>query len=387
MSVFLWKEAGFNFLEVGLASAVANIPMLLSPGLITLLADRNVDSRRILAGAFVVSCVVMLLLYAIDVLWIRMVLFLFHGLAFVAMLPLQDGFYFSYAEDRRRQGESVGPYPTVRIWGTIGYIVPSVIVFFMLRDGGSISRTLLCGFFFGLASLTNTFTLPYVTPPVDGVVDEGGAKRRLPTTDAFRRLFSPEARYLCLGLTLCYMASISYGAFISIYLKDTVGMDSAYIGLVINFGVAVEVLFTLWMPWLQKRLRLKGIMIAGICGAILRTSLLATFPGMWTGILTQLVHGIEVLALFIAPVMFLDRLAGDRYRNSIQGVFTMTVGGLSRIVGATMAGWIASHSVTGLMGYAACLSICALLVIVFLFKRIPPKGQPEEARPVIPGEW
>jgi hypothetical protein len=100
--------------------------------------------------------VVMLLLYAVDVMWIRLVLFLFHGLAFVAMLPLQDGFFFSYAEERRRAGETVGAYPTVRLWGTIGFMVPSAIVFFLLRDGGPISRTLLCGFFFGLASLANT---------------------------------------------------------------------------------------------------------------------------------------------------------------------------------------------------------------------------------------
>lgn len=384
MSIFLWKEAGFGFWQIGLATALANVPMLLSPALITLLADRQVDSRRILAVAFLISGSVMLLMHEIPVLWVRLCLFLFHGLAFVAMLPLQDGFFFSYAEARRRAGDPVGPYPTVRVWGTIGYIVPSIILYFLLRNDGPIGRSLLCGFGFGMASLINTFTLPEVRSPVVLPAAEGASgetPRRLPTAEAFRRLFSPEARYLCLGLALAYMASVSYGVFIAVYYGKVVGIPSEFIALVINLGVLIEVFFTIGMPRLQSVLRLKGIMVVGICGMSLRMLLLALYPSVWTAVLTQIVHGMEVLALFIAPVMFLDRLAGDRFRNSIQGVFTMTVGGISRISGAIIAGLIASHSLPGLLGVSAGLGLLALIVIVFLFKRIPPGQESGDSPP------
>lgn len=391
MSIFLWKEAGFGFWQIGLATALANVPMLLSPALITLLADRQVDSRRILAVAFLISGTVMLLMHEIPVLWVRLTLFLFHGLAFVAMLPLQDGFFFSYAESRRRAGEPVGPYPTVRVWGTIGYIVPSIILYFLLRNDGPIGRSLLCGFGFGIASLINTFTLPEVRSPAappaevtDADAAPGGGRRRLPTAEAFRRLFSPQARYLCLGLALAYMASVSYGVFIAVYYGKVVGIPSEFIALVINLGVLIEVFFTIGMPRLQSALRLKGIMVVGICGMSLRMLLLALYPSVWTAVLTQIVHGMEVLALFIAPVMFLDRLAGDRFRNSIQGVFTMTVGGISRISGAILAGLIASHSLPGLLGVSAGLGLLALIVIVFLFKRIPPGEESGEEPPPPP---
>lgn len=389
MSVFLWKEAGFGFMQIGLATALANVPMLLSPALITLLADRHVDSRRILAGAFLVSCIVMLLIHEIPVLWVRLALFLFHGLAFVAMLPLQDGFYFSYAEARRNAGTPVDPYPLVRVWGTIGYIIPSLILFFLLRHDGPIGRTLLCGFCFGVASLINTFTLPAMRRGGTGAIPDAGdgppaaPARRLPTAEAFRRLISPQARFLCLGLSLAYVASISYGVFISVIYGKVVGIPSEYIALVINLGVVVEVFFTLLMPRLQALLRLKGIMIVGLCGMIARMTLLAFFPTVWTAVLTQVVHGMEVLALFIAPVMFLDRLAGDRFRNSIQGVYTMLVGGVSRIVGAVMAGLIATQSLTLLLFVSAGFGLTALAVIVFLFKRIPP-GEEMEPSPVSP---
>ena len=373
MSVFLSQEAGFDHFQIGLAMALANVPMLLSPALITLLADRSVDSRRILAAAFFVSVMVLGLMYVIPNLGVRMVLFLFHGLAFVAMLPLQDGFFFSWAEHQRASGRESVPYPKVRVWGTIGFILPSVILFFLLREDGSTSRILLCAVAFGALAFFNTFLLPEV-PRTGASESEGsgkGEKERLPTREAMRALFSPQARYLCLGLALAYMATIAYYSFIPIYFKEVIGISERHIGLVINIGVTLEIFFTVFMPKLQSVLRLKGIVIVGLVGMALRMGLLALFPSLETALITQVVHGMEVLALFIAPVMFIDRLAGNRFRNSIQGVFTMTVGGVSRVIGAILAGWIASIDLRLLLFYAAGLTLSSALLIALRFRRIP----------------
>ncbi len=376
MSVFLWKEAGFGLLMIGVATALTNVPMLVSPALITLLADRNVDSRRILAVAFLVSIAVLSLMYAIPVLWVRLVLFLFHGLAFVAMIPLQDGFYFSYAESRRVAGAPVKPYPSVRVWGTIGFILPSLIIYFLLQNGASTGRILLCAVGFGLAALVNSFSLPRLTVSVLEPITEGAAgKRKLPTSEALSRLFSPRARFLCLGLAFGYMAAVAYYSFISIYFREVIGIEERFIGLVINIGVAIEIVFTLYMPRLQAVLRLKGIMVVGLICMATRMILLAAFPSIWMAVAVQVVHGMEVLALFVAPVMFLDRLAGDRFRNSIQGVFTMTIGGVSRIVGALLAGLVAAQGLHLLLFYAAGLATIAMVIILFKFRRIPAPGE------------
>ena len=63
MTVFLREQGGFNFLQIGLAMSLMNIPMLCSPALITLLADRNLDSRRILAVAYTCSAMVLSAMY------------------------------------------------------------------------------------------------------------------------------------------------------------------------------------------------------------------------------------------------------------------------------------------------------------------------------------
>ena len=337
MSVFLAREAGFGLRQIGLSMALTNLPMLVMPALITLLADRRIDPRKILGVAFTISAFVLSGIFlSRGNVAATLTLFVFHGLTFVAMIPLQDGFFFSWAEHRRHlDGETV-PYPRVRVWGTVGFILPSILLYFLLRHGHGVSVILPCAAGFCVLSILNSFTLPEVPR-----AEPSPVAARLPTTEAISRLLSPEARFLCLGLALTYMGTVAYYTFLPIYFQDVIGVAPSHIGLIINLGVLIEVIFTVCMPLLQRRLGLKGIMVIGLTGTTLRMVLLAVFPSVWTAILTQIVHGMEVLATVVAPVMFLDRLAGNRFRNSIQGVFTMMVGGGARIAGSLIGGWVA----------------------------------------------
>lgn len=369
MSVFLREEAGFSFFQVGLATALMNIPMICSPALITLLADRNLDPRRILAVAFTCSATVLSLIYFSGSTVLTLALFIFHGLAFVAMIPLQDGYYFSLAEQARKKGRPVLTYPLVRVWGTVGFILPSVILFVPLSRGASAGAILPCAVGFCLLSIANSFTLF----PVERI---SGAAKQLPTVKALRMLFSPGGRWLCVGLFFAFLATTSYYSFIGIYFDEVIGIPKRHIGLIINLGVVLEIGYTLLMPWMQSKIRLKGIMVLGLTTMVVRMVVLALFPTYTAAILTQVFHGIEVLAIFVGPVMFLDRLAGDEFRNSIQGVFTMAVGGTSRVIAGVLAGLIVTHlGLTGGLVFGAALGCVSVFVIAFLFARIPPRNE------------
>ena len=47
----------------------------------------------------------------------------------------------------------------------------------------------------------------------------------------------------------------------------------------------------------------------------------------------QLIHGLTVLVIHVAPPIFLNQRAGDRYRNSMQGLYTMAFAGAGRVIG------------------------------------------------------
>ncbi|MEX2580077.1 MAG: MFS transporter [Verrucomicrobiales bacterium] len=372
MTVFLREQEGFSFFQIGLAVSLMNVPMLCSPVLITLLADRNIDARRILAGAFACSATVLSLIYFSSHIGLTLLLFVFHGLAFVALLPLQDGYYFSLAEEFRKGGRAVLEYPLVRVWGTVGFIVPTLILFVPLSRGASVGSILPCAVGFCLLSLGNSFTLSPIRRITTG-------RRGLPTGAALRAICAPNARWLAIGLFFGFLAATSYYAFIGNFLDEVVGVEKRHIGLIINLGVLLEIGFMILMPWMQKRIQLKGVMVVGLFCMVARMLLLAFFPNVLTAVLAQVCHGLEVLALFIGPVMFLDRLAGDEFRNSIQGVFTMLVGGVARVLGGVAAGTVVTwFGLTGGLIYGASMAALAFLVIAFLFSRIPPPRETDE---------
>lgn len=368
VTVFLREQGGFDFLQIGLAMALMGVPTLCSPALITLLADRKLDTRRILATAFSFSAVVLTLMFFSGNIALTLALFVCHGLASVAMLPLQDGYFFSLSEEeRKRTGVSV-EYPTVRIWGTMGYILPSLILYYPLLKGAEPRLILPCSVFFCLLSLANSFTLKPVARTV------GHVPSRMPSRQALRAIFAPNARWLSIGLFFALLAAATYYAFIGNYLDEVVKVPKPYIALIINLGVLIEVGCTLLMPWLQRRIRLKGILVLGLCCMVTRMLLLSFFPSPVVAVVAQLGHGFEVLALYVGPVMFLNRLAGDEFRNSIQGIYTMAVVGSARVIGSLSAGYVAStFDLRWNLLLGAGLATCALLIIAFLFSRIPPR--------------
>lgn len=374
LSVYLRSEKGFSAFHVGLSGALMSVAMVISPVLITLLADKRIDTRRILAVAFSLTAMVLVAIYFSSSVAVTLSLFLLYGMGFVAMLPLQDGFYFSYAEQCRLSACPVSSYPLVRVWGTTGFIVPSLLLYGLIEFFECSSSVIVpCAVAFCLLSMINSFRLPKVKPREQEVKSENSAeskKKNLPTVAALKVLISPEARFLSLGLVLAFAATTAYYGYISLYYAEVIGIKQSQIGLYLSIGVVVEIFFTLMMPTLQRWIRLKGILIAGLFFMGLRMLLLAAYPDFRVVLITQLGHGLEALALYVVPVMFFNRLAGSEFRNSIQGVYTMMVGGCSRVLGGLMAGVVAGSGLTTLFYYSGCLAMASLAVIVFFFRGI-----------------
>lgn len=366
ITVYLRDDVGFDFFQIGMANSLMSLPILFSPALITFLADRKFDTRRILALSFAISSLVLTAIYFSRSIPLTLFLYFCHGVSFVAMIPLQDGFYFSLREHRRKTGGTFSEYPHVRVWGTMGFIVPSLILYFPLSAGAAPGSILPVAVVFCLFSLANSFTLP-PSPPRDSRGPES-----LPTRQALQQLFSPKGRWLAVGLFFALLAASVYYAFIANYMDEVVSIPRQYIGLIFNIGVLLEVGYTFLMPRLQRSIGLKAIICLGMAMMFLRMLLLALFPHPAVAMAVQVVHGLEVLALFLAPPVFLNRLAGDAFRNSMQGIYTMLVGGLSRVIGGVTAGWIVSSgSLRGGLLFGASLALVGFLIITFKFRRIP----------------
>jgi predicted MFS family arabinose efflux permease len=203
-------------------------------------------------------------------------------------------------------------------------------------------------------------------PPVHPAPAEKNG--RLPTLDALRVLARPGTRWLCLGLALAAGCSATYHNFFPLYLRNTLGLGREWIPLIINLGVLGEVFYTLAFPWFRRVLGEKGILLAGLGLMTLRMALLSWFPSVPMAVLVQLGHGLEILALFVLVPMLLNRLAGDHFRNSMQGAFSMFMGG-SRLLGTLIAGHAIEKNTLHALGVAACFGALAWAIVALGYRR------------------
>ena len=366
LPVFLSEEKQLSPTQIGTSMALMSGASLLSPVIMTMLADTRADSRRLLGGSLFVAALALVALYFVASPALVIGLIGIYGLALVAVIPLQDGFYFSAA---RSPGTRLPPpsYPVVRVWGTIGFIVPSLLLYFVLAVGAPLPVIIGVALVFCALGFANSYLLkPLPAIPRDG------ASAKLPTLDAAKALFGSEARLFCIALALAHASAAAFYAFFPVYLKERVGVPSSMIGLIFCYGVFFEIFVSLAIPKLTARFGYKTLFLAGFAALLFKMIVMSSSPGLAMVIVAQTFHGIEVMALYILPVIYLNSLATDRFRNSIQGVYGMIVSGVAKIVGYQAAGLIAAKSLGSVFYWGAGLAAAAIVIFAIGFR---PTGQ------------
>ncbi len=376
LSVLL-KHKGFSQPQIGGAMAFSSIAVLLSPVVLSFLADSRVDSRRIMAVVFAISALSIAGLNFSQSPGATMVLLCLQSLAYVAVLPLLDALNLAFLQRHDEAGRGLIPYEQVRVWGTLGFILPGILLFLILFRGGALSWILASGALFSLLGAFNASRLPaplsFENKAQRNALEaneNAGAKvraTRLPTLEAARALSRGPVLVFCVAMFLVGLANAAYYGFYPLYLTDVVGVREYWIGPINNVGALFEIGFMLCFGRLMKALGFKRLMLLGLGCMAFRFAILAAFPFAPVAVAAQLIHGMIVLATLVAPVMYLNRQAGASFRNSIQGLYTMAIAGASRIAGSFIAGFIAQKSLSILFLSASLLACSALLLMFFAF--------------------
>ena len=87
---FLQTRAQLTETQIGVAMAMVSAANLISPTLLTLLADTLLQTRQILALAYGLTSLVLVALLGNGTVTLTLMLMAAYGLSIVAMFPLQD---------------------------------------------------------------------------------------------------------------------------------------------------------------------------------------------------------------------------------------------------------------------------------------------------------
>lgn len=359
LPLYLERERGLSKTDVGHAMAIANAAVFFAPAICAWLADAHLSTRRILALIYVaLFCVIGGLVRS------HTATFLFAFAAaqqvlFAPIVPLQDGLVFRAQTEVLRRGETPKPYQKLRVWGTIGFIFPTLVFWPLLERGMPLTATLIVGMAFCVLAFLNTFLLP------DNAQPEAAKSPGVPTLVALKVFLRRPILLFAISTFIGNAGIAAWATYFPVYLEEKIGVPRPWVAPLNNLGVVFEIFWMLGLGPLRKKIGLRGVMIAGALAATVRIALLVGAPSVGTVIATQLLHGIIVLWIFVAPPIFLNEHAEDSYRASMQGIHATLIAGFGRVAGNWFAGPIAEKNL--LLAFAGAAGLCAVSACLLPF--------------------
>jgi nucleoside transporter len=215
----------------------------------------------------------------------------------------------------------------------IGYLkVETSATQFLLAAGTSVVMGLFC------------LTLPHTPPMGRGKAvtarDILGLDCLVMLKKRSYLIFAISSVFACIPLTF-------YFSFTNAYLNDAGVVNAAG---KMTLGQASEVGMMLAMPFVFRRVSVKGILLLGLAAWSLRYGLLAYGNAgtlMWMFYLAIIVHGVCFDFFFVTGMLYTDQEAPASLRNTAQGFYTFLTYGVGMFIGSMLSGVAVDFFTTG----------------------------------------
>lgn len=362
MSKYMFTSLGATGTQVGNAYAAFSIAMIIAPFFVGMIADRYFAAQKVLGALSLVGAGLLYYLTNIQnpdtFFWV----ILAYCITFAPTMALTTSIAMHHVKDSEKD------FPTIRVMGTVAWIVVSNIIgYYGFGDSVMIFKlAMYAAAFLGVYA----FFLPN-TPPKPSTSSSFSDILGL---DAFK-LFKDRsfAIFFISSLLICIPLSFYY-AMANPSLTDS-GMTNVENKM--SLGQASEVIFMLLIPFAFSRFGVKWMLIVGLIAWIIR------FIGFgygdasseWLLYLAIVLHGVCYDFFFVTGQIYTDSKAGEKYRSSAQGLIAIATYGIGMGIGSWIAGVVADmYTVNGIKDWTSIWMIPAgiaavvLVLFVFLFR-------------------
>ena len=336
-------------------------------------ADRNFAAERFMAFSHLIGGLAILGMFFVTDFTVFFSLMLIHSLFWVPTVSVANSLAFANLKDPQND------FGIVRMGGTIGWILASWPLYFILKGKTGVDAAQAAKFIFivsGVSSLAlaaYSLTLPH-TPPRKAEAGES-----LAWLKAGRLLAIP---YLLVLFIVTFIdATIHNGYFVMAggFLAKA-GIKPENIMPVMSIGQIAEILTMAALGTVLARLGWRVTMILGILGHALRFAVFAFFPDVTPVIvLVQVLHGVCYAFFFATVYIFIDAAFPKDVRSSAQGLFNFLILGLGDLAAKWLFIPLQGKLITGegLTGYRELflvptgLALAAAILLAIAFH--PPK--------------
>jgi PPP family 3-phenylpropionic acid transporter len=317
------REQGFGALEIGQLMAIIMATKIVAPNIWGWIADHTGRRVHIVQLASLLALLVFLGVFFAHGFWTLALVMTLFSFFWNASIPQMEAVTFNHL------GPRIHRYSTIRLWGSIGFIITVTALGQALEwtDTSLVPQVVLVLY---LGIWLSSLMVPEY---------QGGH----PTDHAGRiwgLLKRPEVMAFFFA---CFMLQASHGAyyaFYSIYLQDQ-GYSKTLIGGLWALGVIIEVLMFLIMHRLLQRFGARRVLIASLALAVVRWLLIGVFPEqLWILIFAQLLHAATFGTFHASSIHLVHHYFTGRFQVRGQGLYSSLSYGAGGALGALASGYL-----------------------------------------------
>lgn len=373
------ETLNFTRKQIGRVYATMPIGSIITPLFAGWLADSFFAAEYVMAVLHLAGAALLFALARIR----NEKLFYWIALAYALMysptIPLANAIVFRNAPN---------DFPTIRVLGTIGWIVAGLGLKLLLKPGQPVNnRPLLLASGLSLLLGAASFALPH-TPPQTSASSLAEA----------RALIHNTSFVTFLGAAFVVSAAFAfYFAFTALYLEKRIGVRPDNAAPLMTLGQWVEIGGMYALQALLPVCGFKAILSLGMFTVAARYFIFAATRPFALVVLAIALHGLCFDFFLAAGFMYIDVVAPEGVSSSAQSLFAVLTYGLGMYLGTEGAGWLnqrltrevpdpetgATKRVTDWRTFwlvPAIASAVAVLLFLALFSNPPAKGiTPSEA--------
>jgi PPP family 3-phenylpropionic acid transporter len=357
----LWLDVrGLSLAEISVAGALPLFVRLLATPFVAYLADRSGDHRRmvIILAWSGLACAV--LLSQSHHLWPILLFSTLTTLATSSIMPLTETIAM-----RAVRGHGLD-YGRMRLWGSISFIVATLIGGAAIQHWGGVSVISLI-----VAALAWTALAALTLPPPDhGASSAGSSRVRISRTDVTALVSSP---LFLLFLVACGLTQASHAVFYvySVLHWRELGLSATWTGVLWAIAVIAEILLFARSGAVLKVLSPLGLIALGACAAIVRWIAMAFDPPFAALIGLQILHALTFGATHIGTVHFIAQNIPPERAGTAQALQASVTAGIAMGGATLLAGQL--YGPFGAKAYLAMavLGAFGLVAAMLAQRRLP----------------
>lgn len=331
MSKYLLDNLHATGDQVGNAYTTFAIASIFAPFFVGLISDRFFAAQKVMGFLNILGGII---LYFLSLERDPEAFFwyiLAYTLCFAPNLALSNSIAMNQMSNPEKE------FPSIRVTGTIAWIVvTNIIGFYALGDKVAIFEiAMYTSFLLGIYA----FTLPN-TPPKG---DKNASVAQILGLDALK-LFKDRSFliFFISSILICIPLSFYY-AMANPSLTDS---HMSNVENKMSLGQASEVIFMLLIPIAFTRLGVKKMLVVGLVAWIVRFLCFGYGDGIsseWILYIGIILHGVCYDFFFVTGQIYTDQKAGEKIKNSAQGLITFATYGIGMGIGSKLSGIVLDY--------------------------------------------